>query len=82
MKKKLNLKQVLYIVYGLGAAGLALFAAGALLKSIPVFVLGFLIMIAGMVFNLAKWRCPHCGEHLGRDTPKYCPHCGHQVDLE
>ena len=27
-------------------------------------------------------RCPKCGEHLGRGSPKRCPHCGTWVASE
>ena len=27
-------------------------------------------------------RCPKCGEHLGRGSPKRCPHCGTWVTSE
>ncbi|MBQ8851914.1 MAG: zinc ribbon domain-containing protein [Oscillibacter sp.] len=30
---------------------------------------------------LLFWRCPHCGEHLGRDVSRYCTHCGKELDL-
>jgi len=80
LRKKMNLKKVRYIIYGLGAATFALIMVGALLTNIPVIVLGCLSAIACIVFNLAKWRCPHCGEHLGRSEGKYCPHCGHLLE--
>ncbi len=76
----MDLKKVLYIMYGLNAATVALILVGALLKSILVIGLGWLSAIASIVFNLAKWRCPHCGEHLGRSGGKYCPHCGHMLE--
>lgn len=79
----MNLKKVLYISYGLVGACLALMLSGAVLKSILVMVLSLLLAIGYLIFNRAKWRCTHCGKHLGRDRGKFCPHRGHHlVDLE
>lgn len=79
-RKKMNLRKVRYIICGLGAATFALIMVGAALKSSLVIVLGCLLAIACIVFNLVKWRCPHCDGHLGRSEGKYCPHCGHLLE--
>lgn len=44
-------------------------------------VLGIVLILAsGAVWSL-YYRCPHCGEQLGRDRYlKYCPHCGRSLD--
>ncbi len=44
-------------------------------------VLGIVLILAsGAVWSL-YYRCPHCGEQLGRDRYlKYCPHCGKALD--
>ena len=41
--------------------------------------------LAMFVLVWAKlWRCPHCGQHLGRmaDGAKTCPHCGKSIEEE
>ncbi len=39
-----------------------------------------LILASGVIWSL-YYRCPHCGEQLGRDRYlKYCPHCGRSLD--
>lgn len=39
-----------------------------------------LILASGVIWSL-YYRCPHCGEQLGRDRYlKYCPHCGKSLD--
>lgn len=39
-----------------------------------------LILASGVIWSL-YYRCPHCGEQLGRDRYlKYCPHCGKALD--
>ena len=50
----------------------------------PLFILLALLMtlIKAMV-DYKKWRCNHCGNHLGKKIlkiPDRCPHCGHLLD--
>ena len=81
--KPMNLKKAVYIMYGLAVAFFVLVLLGAAMKSILIIVLGFLCAIAGIAMSLVFWRCPYCGEHLGRDGGKCCSHCGcHLEDLE
>jgi len=40
-----------------------------------------IIVFAGICINLAFYRCPHCGRHLGRVWPGgYCTHCGKKTE--
>ena len=41
-------------------------------------ILGFLIMIASVVYSARYFKCPHCGTKLDprRKVPNYCPNCG------
>lgn len=42
------------------------------------------IIISSIVYlaiQLRYWRCPSCGEFLGRDVPRCCPNCGEKLDL-
>ena len=43
----------------------------------PVYFL-FTACFAGgyALVYLALWRCPFCGERLGRSDGEICPHCG------
>ena len=47
---------------------------------------GFLLCIgllaAVVVVHILYIRCPHCGEHLGRDWGEFCPHCGKKLRKE
>lgn len=50
-------------------------------------VIALLVGLGGIsafyVILLAFWRCPHCGESLGRLSDlKYCPYCGKPIDEE
>ena len=44
-------------------------------------VLGFLIMIASVVYSSRYFRCPHCDTKLDprRKVPNFCPHCGKKL---
>lgn len=55
-------------------------AIGSLLENLPICVIGFVLMIGAVVFNLVFNRCPRCGRHLGRDGGEYCRHCGVKFD--
>ena len=79
----MKLKQVKYLIYALAAACVLMVALLGITKS-PVFLwLMLAFAAAGVAVSLIWWRCPYCGEHLGRDAGRYCTHCGHHlVDLE
>ncbi|MBQ8669808.1 MAG: hypothetical protein IJ508_01005 [Oscillospiraceae bacterium] len=47
--------------------------------AVPGFVVCIGLMIAIFVVYLLYIRCPHCGEHLGRDRGEFCPHCGKKL---
>lgn len=66
----------LLIVFG---AGFVIF--GALLQVIPFWIVGVLLMAAGMVLQLSFLRCTNCGKDLARlvwDSRRryYCKYCG------
>lgn len=40
-----------------------------------------IVALAGLVFRLANWKCPACGERLPtRGSGKACPGCGLPLD--
>jgi len=59
-----------------------LVAAGVLLR-LPeawwVPAVGF-VAIAGLVFRLANWKCPACGERLPTRGGRVCHGCGAPID--
>lgn len=57
-----------------------LVAVGVITESLEVCVIGFVLMVAAMVFNISLYRCPHCGRHLGRDGGDFCRQCGAKLD--
>ena len=63
---------------------IAMILVGAVImaaESVAVFgvVLGMGLLLAILVIYLLYIRCPHCGEHLGRDRGEFCPHCGKKL---
>ena len=58
-------------------------ATGVLLRLAPdwwVPAVG-VVALAGLVFRLANWKCPACGERLPtRGSGKACPGCGLPLD--
>jgi rRNA maturation endonuclease Nob1 len=48
-------------------------------------ILGFSVLIAGIVVSSKFSRCPACKEYLSQRniTPiKYCPHCGGKINYD
>ena len=44
-------------------------------------VIGIIIMFAGLILHVVKYRCPHCNAYLGRSpVPHYCPCCGKEIE--
>ena len=59
-----------------------LMATGGLSLLLRRRLAGFLLVLAGMGWMAAAFRCPHCRKYLGKDyiPGKYCPHCGEKID--
>jgi hypothetical protein len=57
--------------------------AAALLLRVPdtwwVPAVGF-VAVAGLVFRLANWKCPACGERLPTRGGRVCRGCGALID--
>lgn len=73
MKLK-RVKRITYGLYGLTLASMLLIWVNLAFKYVPVGIL-----IANYVFQIIFWRCPYCGESLGR-AGNYCRHCGSELD--
>jgi rubrerythrin len=65
------------------AAALALVVGGGVLLRLPEaywIPLAGLVGLAGLVFSLANWKCPACGERLAsRRRQQTCPGCGRRI---
>ena len=44
-------------------------------------VIGFVLMLAGLLWRPVFLRCPHCGHHfhVRQAIPKHCPDCGGKI---
>lgn len=65
--------------------GGVVFVHGGIVQFQAGILIGFLAMGAGLILEIAFYRCPHCGSHLGRISPwlhSHCPHCGGRIDWE
>lgn len=73
------------LAYAGRAVALALIGlvAAAVLLRLPeswwVPAVGF-VALAGLVFRLANWKCPACGERLPTRGGRVCPGCGASLD--
>lgn len=81
--KKLKPKGVNNCFLASFAAGLLIALAGIYGGNKPnevIFYLGIAIILAGLIFRIVFYRCPHCEKYLDRSTGEYCPHCGKKVN--
>ena len=46
----------------------------------PLAVIGFIVVLSGLVLDFLYNKCPHCGKHLGRNTGDFCHNCGGKID--
>lgn len=76
------LKKKMYAMAVIIAIGIVLAIYGAGKHAVLVEGLGFLLIVAGLIANIALIRCPYCGNHLGRYfvPGQHCPGCGQKVE--
>ena len=86
----MKLKQVRQVMRALlGAAALCLLLGAVLAGPAPLTGLflaaaGVVLFFVFMAYNFSHWRCPHCGEYLGRDLGEgipFCSNCHERLDL-
>lgn len=56
-----------------------LLALGAAVESVWLMILGGILFVAGIVFELMMHRCPHCRSYTKLTWLSYCPHCGEEI---
>lgn len=76
----MKLKKVKYLIYTFAAACVLMIILLDVTKSVVFLWLTLAFAAVGVAVNLAWWRCPHCGMHLGRDVSQYCTYCGKKLD--
>lgn len=72
----MNLKTIKVLLFTLLALTLASFLIGCGVSKPVYFLFTALFAIAYAAVWLLCWRCPFCGERLGRTDGEICPHCG------
>ena len=41
--------------------------------------LGVAMMCGGLIIKARFFRCPHCGQYLGRSNGQFCQWCGKEI---
>ena len=72
----MNLKTIKVLLFTLLALTLASFLIGCGVSKPVYFLFTALFAIGYAAVWLLCWRCPFCGERLGRSAGETCPHCG------
>ena len=72
----MNLKTIKVLLFTLLALTLASFLIGCGVSKPVYFLFTALFAIGYAAVWLLCWRCPFCGERLGRSDGESCPHCG------
>ena len=60
----------------------AVIAMGAGEESTVVIIVGVVLFIGSIVFNLLMHRCPWCRMYIRTSLYSYCPHCGAEISWE
>lgn len=67
------------IFWSICLAGIIIGGIGALADIMAMVFIGVAFLIAGLVFHIITYRCPHCSSFLDRSAGEYCPHCGKKI---
>ena len=92
MKRNWSLGRLHALGKTISGLGLALAVLAALLRAsparVPLMVAGAVVILAGIIFNAVKVRCPKCRcpkcrcplPSYGRRLPERCPQCGQPLE--
>lgn len=78
---KCRIIMFLIIMFGICVAGITGIIYGVE-PMYPLFVIGIIISVGGLVFDICTVRCPHCKCQLNSHLFSYsefCPHCGEKI---
>ena len=79
--KNLKPATVINIFWAICIFGLILLLAGLGAEIKALSIIGTLVIIAGLIFQLFTYKCPHCGRHLDlRCRGPHCPFCGEIIN--
>ena len=73
----MKLRQIRMLLFGVFFLCLAVMLIGLITRLRYLILLGMVLAcFLYLPLDRKLWRCPVCGEHLGRGRPEFCPHCG------
>lgn len=53
---------------------------GYICNSLLISIVGLILIICSVIFNITLYRCSKCGKYLGRTRMNFCKHCGHEIE--
>ena len=65
-------------IFSLAVSGIVL-AIGAMNGTVWLTVLGVILAVASIAFELVMHRCPYCHSYIKLTWLSYCPHCGEEI---
>lgn len=77
----MDLKTTKKVIWALAVVSILFMLFAFATENSAFLILTGLATVALVGVNILFWRCPCCGEHLGRDVCRYCTHCGHKLEL-
>ena len=76
---KLKLGQIRFLMVVLAVLALVLLPVGCSIRSDAVTSVALVCFLLTVFIWFFLYRCPHCGNRLGRSTGLWCPHCGEKL---
>lgn len=78
----MNLKKIYAISQAMLFGGVILYMIAALFQIQWLMIVGVLIVLCGVSYNVMFYRCPCCKKSLDiiGEQPKYCPYCGSELE--
>ena len=82
--ESVKLEKTKKVMGGLLAAMAAALVAGAVWANLFFAALAVVLLLVFISYSFSRWRCPHCGEHLGwvGKGIQLCPFCHERLDRE
>ena len=59
-----------------------LMALGNAVHSVWLMVIGGILFVGSIVFEMMMHRCPHCRSYIKQHYYSYCPYCGEEIQSE
>lgn len=59
-----------------------LMALGDAFHSVWLMIIGGVLIVGSIAFELMMHRCPHCRSYIKLHNYSYCPYCGEEIQYE